>query len=355
MQKLLLSGLIILLLASCSSEMREKLEPRPTAFGPLNQLVVVADKNMWEGAVGDTFEYYFASAYPILPQPEPIYDLRYFSPDDLFQKKERRELRNYVILADLNDTESLATKQIYRDIKPEIIEEARQENSYKTAVLQDRWADNQLVVYMFGFGHDNLIENIQTNFQGVNRRVRKAESVEIAAKVYPGGTNGSLIQEVKDYIGVDVKIPSDYFLAMHDEDAQTVWIRRETPEVSSNIMFRKMPYTDDKQLEPDFVQTLIDTLGRYVSSDIENTFLRVNGEDLPILTEVFQRDGRYTLQMRGIWEIENDFMGGPFVAEMALNPNTNELLLTFGFLFAPGEDKRDNMKFMEHVMESASF
>lgn len=335
--------------------MREKLEPRATAFGPLNQLVVVADENVWEGAVGDTFDYYFASAYPVLPHPEPIYDLRYFDPIQLIQKKERRELRNYVVLADLNDSDSEATKLIYRDIKPELIEEAKSSNTYKTAVRQDRWADNQLVVYMFGFGHDQLIENIQTNFQGVNRRVRKSESIEIDAKVYPGGTNGSLIKEVKEKTGVDIKIPSDYFLAMHDESNNTIWLRRETPVVSMNIMFRKIPYSDAAQLEPDYIQSLVDSLGKYVSSDMDNTFLQVNDIDLPVIPEVFERENRYTSQIRGIWEIENDFMGGPFMAEMSLQPSTNELLLSFGFIFAPGEDKRDLMKFMEHVMASAKF
>ncbi|MBR9920419.1 MAG: DUF4837 family protein [Bacteroidetes bacterium] len=355
MQKYLLTTLTVLLLASCSSEMREKLEPRPTAFGPLNQLVVIADENLWEGAVGDTFDYYFASAYPVLPQPEPIYDLRHFSPEELMYKKERRELRKYVILADLNDEESMATKLVRQDISNELIEEAREKNTFKTAVREDRWANNQLVVYMFGFGNDKLLESIQNNFPGVNKRIRKAQSKQIEAEVYPAGTNNILVNQLKDSMNIDVRVPSEYFLAMYDEINRTAWVRQETPEVSFNIMFQRIKYTDDDQLKPEYLQARIDSLGAYVSSDVNNTYLVVNDEDLPIITEVFQRDNRYTLQMRGIWEMENDFMGGPFVAEMALNPNTNELLLTFGFIFAPGEDKRDNMKYMEYVMESVQF
>jgi hypothetical protein len=360
MRNLLLFSLAIFLLGSCSSEMREKLDPRPEAFGPLNQLAVIADEVIWESPVGDTFDYYFASAYPILPQPEPIYDLRYFTPDQLYQKKERRSLRRYVILANLTDTASQATKLIYRDISPEKIEAARNEGGFRTAIATDRWADNQLVVYMYGFSHDQLIENIQTNFRGIDQRIRQSETGQIEDMVYPAGINGSLVATLNERLGVDVRLPSDYQEAFYDDVYDMVWVRqdrvvRDGEMVSTNIMFRKIPYEQEEQLLPEYLQEQIDSLGAYVSSEIENTSLVVNDVDLPIVTEVFQRDSRYTLQMRGIWEMENDFMGGPFLAEMALNPNTNELLLTFGFIFAPSQDKRDFMKFLEHVVATADF
>ena len=98
------------LLIGCSADLSKQLAPSTTAFGKINQVVVVADKALWEGAVGDTFRYYFGSAYPILPQPEPIFDLKHFTPEELNEDPVRKELRNYVILGDL-DQKSSSTSQ----------------------------------------------------------------------------------------------------------------------------------------------------------------------------------------------------------------------------------------------------
>ncbi|MEM9884792.1 MAG: DUF4837 family protein, partial [Bacteroidota bacterium] len=72
--------LFLILAASCTQETRESLTPTPNAYGPRNQLVVVMDDDLWQSDVGDTVRFYYGSAYPVLPQPEPIFDLTHFTP-----------------------------------------------------------------------------------------------------------------------------------------------------------------------------------------------------------------------------------------------------------------------------------
>jgi len=73
----------LILLAGCNSDFTDKLTPTPVAYGKVNELVLVADKNIWEGPIGDTIRYYLSSAYIILPQPEPILDIRFYEPKDM--------------------------------------------------------------------------------------------------------------------------------------------------------------------------------------------------------------------------------------------------------------------------------
>ena len=184
--------LSFLFLLGCSAEVRKQLEPRATAFGPLNQLVVVAEGSIWESPIRDTVDYYFSSAYPVLPQPEPIFDLKYFSPEDLLAIKERQQLRAYLILADLRDRNSVGTKLLLKDVGEEKVNEALREKGYKTSIGLDKWADGQILVYMFADGHDKLVQNIKENFAAVIRRIREVDQEKIAAGVYLGGVNGSL-------------------------------------------------------------------------------------------------------------------------------------------------------------------
>ncbi|MBK6947210.1 MAG: DUF4837 family protein [Haliscomenobacter sp.] len=83
----------------CTSEMREQLKPIPIAFGEINELAVIADRDMWESPIGDTIQFYYSSPFLILPQPEPILDLRFFSPGDLDADQLRKQLRAYLLLA----------------------------------------------------------------------------------------------------------------------------------------------------------------------------------------------------------------------------------------------------------------
>ena len=80
--------------------------------------------------------------------------------------------------------------------------------------------------------------------------------------------------------------------------------------------------------------------------------MRINDVDLPMFTKVTQVDDKYALEARGIWEIANDYMGGPFVSYLIHSPKRNELIFIDGFLHAPGEDKRNFMQYLEHVLET---
>jgi hypothetical protein len=62
--------------------------------------------------------------------------------------------------------------------------------------------------------------------------------------------------------------------------------------------------------------------------------------------------GQYALEARGIWEIENDFMGGAFISYLIYNPQKAELLFIDGFLHAPGEEKRNDMQKLEHILRT---
>ena len=83
--------------------------------------------------------------------------------------------------------------------------------------------------------------------------------------------------------------------------------------------------------------------------------MKINDLDLPLITTAITVDKKYTLEARGIWEMENDYMGGPFITYLVHDPNKNELIFLDGFLYAPGQDKRDHIMALEHIFKSLRF
>lgn len=352
-QILVLLG-ILLGYSSCSEDMRQGLRPVPTAYGKINQLVVVADQELWESRVGDSIRYYYGAAYPILPQPEPIFDIVHFTPFDMEAQLMKRELRTYLIVANLSDEESPTGQMIRQDLGTEKVRRSQEDESYNVTIGRDKWAKNQLLAYQFAWSEDKLIDNIKANFPAIYKRIEQRERDRIAATIFFQGENPKIQDEVRSKMGADIKIPSDYFVAISDDEV--IWLRKETDDLSSNLLIHKLAYNSEQQLSKEGIKAIRDTLGRkYISSTLPNTYMRVNDIDLPMLTEVKTIHNQYALEARGIWEIENDFMGGAFVSYLIHNPSKNELLFIDGFVHAPGKEKRDFMEHLEYIMSTTEY
>ena len=242
------------LCSGCNEEMQKGLKPVPTAFGDISQVVIIADQEMWESRVGDTLMYYYAGAYPILPQPEPLFDVRHMTPTEILAEPVKRELRNYIILCNLSDQDSPTTKLALEDLGSERLRKAKEDKSYNSLVGRDKWAKGQLIIYNFAFSDDELINSVKVNFPGASKKILEGEKKQIEATVFAPGESRVLSDEVRQTLGIGLRVPSDFFVAINDKDL--IWMRRETAEVSSNILLRKMPYVDQTQLSKQGIKAL---------------------------------------------------------------------------------------------------
>ena len=344
---------ILVTFSGCSEEVQKSLKSVPNAFGQVNQLIIIADEDLWESEVGDTFRYYYSAAFPILPQPEPIFDLQHFTPSDLINDPLRKELRNYLFLANMADNESATAKLILEDIGSEKVRKAKEESKYNTSVGRDKWAKGQILIYQFGFSREELINNMKNNFPAISKKINEADRKKIDATVYLDGENPQMTEKISGLIGVKLKVPNDYIMA--SEDPEMIWLRKETRETSSNIILKKLKYTDQAQLSKEGIKEIRNEIGLSISSEIPDTYMRINDIDLPMLSSVKTMNNYYAVEARGIWEVVNDYMGGAFISYLIHNPTSNELLFVDGFVHAPGKEKRDYMQQLEHIISSVNF
>src|SRR5690625_7716207 len=84
-----------------------------------------------------------------------------------------------------------------------------------------------------------------------------------------------------------------------------------------------------------------DRMGRYISSTIEGTYMKVNNVDLPTFVHrTDQLEGAFAAKAEGIWEIEGDFLGGPFVSYAILDEDNQEVVYIDGFVYSPEKKKK---------------
>ena len=74
--------------------------------------------------------------------------------------------------------------------------------------------------------------------------------------------------------------------------------------------------------------------------------------DLPVFRKEFSLNKQYAVELRGLWELENDYMGGPFVSFTTLDKKRNRIITVEGFVFAPRYDKHNYIRKLEAILYS---
>lgn len=345
----------VYMMTSCGSGGNNPLANKPTAMGKINKIVILTDKETSEGPIGDTLLYYFESAYPILPAEEPMFDVRFMVPEELNAQPLKRELRTFVIVADLSDTLSSTTKLVKADMGTERFNRALTDTSFTTSVGAEKWAKDQIIVYLFANGEEKLAQAISKNFPAIAKRINLHDQKNLSATVFGiQNENRILSQEVMDSFGLVLQIPGLYNKAMSGPNF--LWLRMDTKDVNQSLVFRKYAYKDTTQFTQENIIALRNEYGKeFIKTGFEDAYMSTNVIDLPIFEYTYRHNGIYTKEVRGIWETVNDFMGGPFVSYVLHNEAKGEIVFIDAFVFAPGKNKRDYIQQLDCIVKTATF
>ena len=100
---------------------------------------------------------------------------------------------------------------------------------------------------------------------------------------------------------------------------------------------------------------MIDLIEDFGATHILDNKLLVNDRDLPIYENIRTSGEKYAKEIRGIWEAEESFMGGPFIAYLIKENNSDQLIFMFSFIYSPGNPKRNLIQRNEVIMRGIQF
>lgn len=348
-------ALILIIGYSCKQESDSA--PRRikhNALGVMNDIVVVADQDVWDGIVGDSIRHYFEGYFPLTPRPEPIFDLRHFTYDDVISSNAKKELRTYLIVADLDDPSSDVTKLVTEDLGSERLSRNTIDKSFTTSIGRDKWANGQVLIYLFDRGLDDLADAVVTNYNGISSKVNEHDLVQLDQQTYARGRNGGLNRDFKTrYNGIDIEIPTD-FKTVQDSLAYQgfFWMRKDDKHGAVNMALRMYDYSGPDMITKAAAKDRFNLFARKISSEAQGSYGVINDVDLPILEYDRSINNHFTREWRGIWEMEQDFMGGPFISYAIINESKQKMLVVDAIFFAPGVKKRGLMQQIDHIVKS---
>ncbi len=292
------------------------------SVGRINELSIIVDNELWKGEVGETIRKYFAAEVAGLPQVEPLFSMRQMPPQAFsgISRKNRTFLK---------------------------IEKGQKNIKEYT----NKYATPQKGIVVAGNSNEEIIAQITENAESIIAKLKATETKEKQRRI---SKSLEKIPELKEQLGVELKIPTAYRLAKLEKNF--FWIRKDITHGSMNLIAYELPINTIKK-DSSIVANIIkmrDSIGGINIPTIEGGRFITEKSYAPFLFETTM-DGNFAYETKGTWEVKNKFMAGPFVNYVIEDKKNNRLVVLEGFVFAPSVNKRDNMFELEAIMKTVKF
>ncbi len=296
----------------------------PESIGAINNLTVVIENDLWKGEVGDKIREHFAAPVVGLTWDEPLFNITNV-PASVFSGA----LRNTrAVLYVQKDTLNIAH------------------------IKTDMYARPQKIGVIKGHNNQEIIANIDKKATEIIATFKKQE-IDEAQKRFLRSLNKE--KALENQFNISLNIPSIYKVGREADNF--VWIDHQIPKGTVNIIAYTLPansFKTDSTLVKDIVR-MRDSIGeKFIPGpDVEGKITHMRTEPA-FSPNIFPAEisGMKAIEVRGIWDIKNYPMAGPFITYIIEDTKNNRKLVLEGFTFAPATEKRDYMFQLEAILKT---
>jgi len=295
-----------------------------SSTGRGGEVLVVCSDKQWKGELGDSLQAILMQYTAILPQYEPMFSLSHVSAErfnEIYQKQ-----RNIIILS----------------IDPSL-------EKGKAKVERNQWVSPQLVMRISANSAENLIAEVSARQEVIIKYLIESEMSRYL-KLQKRGQDFRKSQQLEKKFNISLVVPEDFIFAV--KDSNFCWLRRDIELGIQNIMIYTQDYVSTSQFSQKHIVQLRDSLTkRYVFGSVDSSYATTEKKYLPPeVKQCFSFENIYAVRTVGLWEMEGESKGGPFVSFTLLDEARNRVITLDAFLYAPGEKKRDMLRQLEAVL-----
>ena len=318
------------------------LQSADNASGSPYELVLVCAQPEWQSELGDTLQSVLKQPVKELMQYEPVYDVMRILPNNF--KSLTRTHRNVVVV----------------NVNPEIAEPG-------IIVQYNVTAKPQIYITLKGPDTQSLAKYVSDNRDNILYVLEKAErdrTIAYATRYF----SAPLREKIVEKFGMDLAVPNNYQVRSESDDM--LWVSQEFPTASQGFFIYKYPYEGKQSLTREALVKARNKFASRIPGPREGSYMTTTnkivddtGEDyMPYMPEYIQLliGDRMWVEMYGLWEVENYFMGGPFVSYTTVNKTTNEVVTIDCYVYYPtlynkDPEKRNKLRALQHLVYLADF
>lgn len=296
-----------------------------TIQGAPFEVVVVCNTPTWDGPAGDTLRTILRQPVPALNQTEPMYDVLRVTPDGFKNIIARH--RNIIKLL------------VNPDVKP------------ATGVQYDVTAHPQTVITIQAPDQTALAEHIAQNAKNLLYVLEKSErdrTLEYASKY----NEAALREAIRKEFGIEINVPKGYMLRNRLDNF--LWASYELPNASQGFFIYSYPYKGVESLSAEALIKARNRFAALIPGPSDGSYMTTYTEIEPLCKPI-RIGGRLWMEMRGLWDVANDFMGGPFVSYSTVDTQSGRVITLDCYVYSPQHGKRNYIRALEHLVYLVEF
>ena len=298
----------------------------PVSSGRPYEMLVVMDKDMWERPAGRALFNVLDQDVSGLPQPERSFRISQIIPDKF--KRGFRIFRNIIDV----------------DIQPIYTQG-------KLKYSRDSYASPQMIMTIQAPDEATFEEFVGKNKQVILDFFTKAEMNRQIAQLKKDH-NQLASTKVGSTFGCDVWIPSEMERYKQGEDFY--WFSADRGNTLLNFVIYSYPYTDKNTFTKEYFIHKRDSVMKINLPGASEGMYMTTADSIFVNVKNINVKGEYAFEARGLWEMENDMMGGPFVSHARVDRPNGRVVVVEAFIYSPKGLKRDLIRRMEAALYTLS-
>lgn len=205
------------------------------------------------------------------------------------------------------------------------------------------WAHPQIVVYINTPSVAALTRSLERSGGSITGLLNRFEMNAAISQMDKNALN-DVAREVKRMSGYDMVIPGELRIMKTGRDF--IWLSNNGAEMAENICLYSYPAKDLDPKRAAFVRDSIMAVNMKGEYDGMYVTTKSGGKAYGLI----KSGGRHIMVGRGLWQMEGDAMGGPFVTVSLLDTALARMTVAEAFVYAPGLEKRNIIRRLEAVL-----
>ena len=294
----------------------------PNASGLPYEMLVVMDDAQWERPLGRAV-FNVLDSVPGLPQSERSFRITRVDPSGM-KSNMFRIMRN-IIKVDV------------------------QKNMYtqpKLKFSRDVYSYPQMVMTLQAPDEESLTKYVEENAQSIIDFFTRAEMNREINNLREKH-NPDVSRLAGEILGVDVWVPWE--VNKFKRGKNFLWATTDNGKKDMSIVLYSYPYTDTNTFTLDYFLTKRDSVMKAnIPGGPEGSYMTTNHDY--VYVEDATVHGKYAQVARGLWRMQGDRMGGPFVSHSRVDEVNGRVVVAEAFVYAPEALKRDLIRRMEAAL-----
>lgn len=222
-------------------------------------------------------------------------------------------------------------------------------DDFSMQIRKDLWAKNQNI-YACSIDKNQLNNNNKIVSFAYNsaKKIKNNEIIK-RATYYNKSTPVVIKKFLKDKYNLSISLPNRFFIT--DSLNTNLNLRGDTRKSSQRLLVSSF------NLEPT-VDNIISEQNRLakknISGDIEGSYVTIE-ERIQVYIDTLINTNHEKINIKGIWKMQGDFMGGSFFTTLIVNPRNKKKTLISSYLYAPGENKANYLLDLEAILKSTRY